>query len=136
MASGTALTRYAAEIAAENPESALAQAAAAGKLLDGTVVSELAHAGDSAALSVMDKIGFYLGVGITNLVNIFNPEVFVVGGGISLAGDLIMKPAARVLAERGLRPNRDIVRLTTAKFGSDAGLIGAAVMAFTEVATI
>lgn len=129
MASGTALKRYAAEFAAENPESALAKAAAAGEVLDGELVTRLARDGDNAALQVLRWIGFYVGVGMTSLVNIFNPEVFVIGGGIVKAGDLILAPAKNVLAKRGLRPNRDVVRVETAKFGPDAGIIGAACLA-------
>lgn len=129
MASGTALRRYAKEIAEEMPDSQLGRAGDAGKNLDGALVSNLALAGDEAAMAVFEKIGFYTGVGITSLVNIFNPEVFVVGGGLMLAGELILGPARDILKSRGLRPNRDIVKLVPAKFGADAGLYGAACLA-------
>ncbi|MFA5801366.1 MAG: ROK family protein [Thermoleophilia bacterium] len=133
MASGTALKRYAAEAAAEKPESELGKAAANGVLLDGAMVTSLAQGGDEAALLVLKKIGFYLGVGMTSLVNMFNPEVFVVGGGLAKAGDLILKPAMEILHERGLRPNRDIVRVVTATFGPDAGIMGAACLALDAI---
>lgn len=133
MASGTALKRYAAEIAKAEPDSGLAGAAAGGQVLDGALVFSLVQEGDEAAKRVFDRIGFYVGVGMTSLVNIFNPEVFVIGGGIAKAGDLILKPAKKVLAKRGLRPNRDVVRVTQAKFGPDAGVIGAACMALSEL---
>ncbi len=129
MASGTALARYAAEIAAANPKSALGLAAAAGESLDGALIWRLAQDEDSHALALFEKIGFYTGVGITTLVNIFNPEYFVVGGGLILAGELILEPARRVLMSRGLRPNRDIVKVVPARFGPDAGMIGAACLA-------
>lgn len=129
MASGTALRRYAEVEAGEHPGSALAGAVTAGEPLDGALVARLAGEGDAAALAVMDKIGFYVGVGMTSLVNIFNPEVFVIGGGLARAGELILGPARKVLAERGLRPNRDLVQVVTAHFGPDAGLIGAACLA-------
>lgn len=132
MASGTALIRYAGEIATDEPESGLGRAAAAGKPLTGALVTELARAGDTAALQVLSRIGFYLGVGMTSLVNMFNPEVFVVGGGLVRAGELIMDPAVNLLHKRGLRPNRDIVRVEMAQFGADAGLIGAACLALDE----
>ncbi|MHB0866571.1 MAG: ROK family protein [Thermoleophilia bacterium] len=132
MASGTALKRYAAERAAAEPGSALGQALAAGEAPDGELVTRLARGGDPAAQAVLEQIGFYVGVGMTSLVNIFNPEVFVIGGGLMRAGDLIVEPAKKVLATRGLRPNRDIVRVETASFGSDAGMIGAACLALAE----
>lgn len=133
MASGTALKRYAAEMAAEKPDSRLGGAAAAGDSLDGALVTGLARDGDDAALLVLKKIGFYLGVGMTSLVNMFNPEVFVVGGGLARAGDLILKPAVEILHKRGLRPNRDLVRVVTARFGPDAGILGAACLALDEI---
>ncbi|MHB1390179.1 MAG: ROK family protein [Thermoleophilia bacterium] len=132
MASGTALKRYAGEQAAAAPDSALGEALAAGRLPDGELVTRLARAGDLASQAVLDQIGFYVGVGMTSLVNIFNPEVFVLGGGLMQAGELILQPAKKVLANRGLRPNRDIVRIETASFGSDAGMIGAACLAMAE----
>lgn len=132
MASGTALKRYAKEEALNQPDSGLGKALASGKLPDGALLTSLALDGDPAALAVYEKIGFYTGVGITSLVNIFNPEVFVVGGGLIKAGELILGPARRVLLERGLRPNRDLVKVVPAQFGADAGLLGAACMALDE----
>jgi glucokinase len=136
MASGTALARYAREAVENEPGSALAAAAAGGETLDGALVSGLAEQGDPAAIQVLGRVGFYVGVGMTSLVNIFNPEVFVVGGGLMQAGDFIMEPARKVLAKRGLRPNRDVVRVTTARFGPEAGVIGAACLALSELKTV
>lgn len=129
MASGTALKRYAAELAAIHHDSRLAAAQAAGEILDGQLVNRLAEAGDPAALKVLQRVGHYLGIGMTSLMNIFNPEVFILGGGVMQAGDLVLTPALHMLAERGLRPNRDIVRVTTPRFGPEAGLLGAACLA-------
>jgi glucokinase len=133
MASGTALKRYAQDIAVNEPGSGLGRAHGEGKLLDGRLVSEMAAAGDESAKRVMDKVGFYLGVGITNLVNIFNPETFVIGGGIAQAGDLLLGPATTYMKQKGLRPNRDVVRIVTASLGPQAGMLGAACMALDEI---
>ena len=62
-------------------------------------------------------------------MNIFNPEVVVIGGGVSAAGDLLLDPARAIVRERALAPNRDVVRIELAALGADAGLIGAALMA-------
>lgn len=132
MASGTALKRYAEELATGSPASGLGEALAAGKTLDGALVSRLAAAGDAEALAVLEKIGRYIGIGMTSLVNIFNPEVFIIGGGVMRADDLILKPALGILAERGLKPNRDVVRVTTPRFGPEAGLLGAACLALED----
>ena len=128
MASGTALKRYAREMARARPQSALGHAAAGGEELDGALVSRLATAGDEAAGNVLAKVGLYIGVGITGLVNIFNPEVFVLGGAVMQAGDAIIRPAVDYLHTRGLKPNRDLVRVVPAHFGPEAGMLGAACM--------
>jgi glucokinase len=131
--SGGALAAHARRVAAERPGSAFARAAAAGEALDGPLVTRLAQAGDADAVAVYEEVGTLLGVGITNLVNIFNPELMVIGGSVAAAGDLLLAPARRVLAQRGLLPQRDQVRIVPAHFASDSGLIGAVALALTEL---
>ncbi len=133
--SGRALVAAARRLAAERPDSAFAAAAASGESLDGPLVTRLAQAGDGDALAVYDELGTLLGVGMTGLVNAFNPEMIVVGGAVAAAGDLLLEPARRVIAARALRPQRDQVRVVRAAFAEDAGLIGAAALAFTELLT-
>jgi glucokinase len=65
-------------------------------------------------------------------VNALNPEVVVIGGGASRAGELLLEPARRVVAARALRPSRDTVRIVLAALGEDAGMIGAALFARDE----
>ena len=91
-------------------------------------------AGDPVAAGVLARIGALLGVGLTTLVNIFNPELIVIGGGAAAAGELLLAPARRVIAERALPPARDQVRVTGAILGPDAGLIGAAALALAKLA--
>jgi glucokinase len=134
MASGTALAREAVRIAAERTGSALAAAAADGQALAGPVVTELAYDGDAAALEVLELIGTRLGVAITSLVNTFNPEVVVIGGGVMAAGDLLLEPARAVVAERAMPPGRDLVRIVTAAFGVEAGMVGAGAFALDGLA--
>jgi glucokinase len=129
MASGTALAREALRIANERPGSGLAAALNEGRALVGPVVTELAYDGDEAAIEVLELIGTRLGVAISSLVNIFNPEVVVIGGGVMAAGDLLLEPARATVAERALPPSRDEVRIVMAEFGIEAGMIGAAAMA-------
>jgi glucokinase len=130
LASGLAAESLALRTAAERPDGDLGRAAAAGRALDARVVVELAEAGAGDAREVLDHIGFHLGVGIADLVNVFNPEVIVVGGGFSDAGDLVLGPAREVVAERALAPARDEVRIVLAELGTEAGLVGAALVAF------
>ena len=134
LASGTALAREAARLAVERPRSGLGRAIAAGRQATGPLVTELAHDGDAAAIEALALIGRRLGVAITSLVNIFNPEVVVVGGGVIAAGELLLGPARAVVAERALPPSRDVVRIVPARFGVEAGMVGAAVLALDALA--
>lgn len=134
MASGTALAREASRIAGERPGSALADALADGQPLLGPLVTELAYDGDAAALAVLELIGRRLGAALTSFVNAFNPQVIVIGGGVMAAGDLMLEPARRMVAERALPPARDEVRIVTAAFGVEAGMVGAAAFAFDRLA--
>ncbi len=134
LASGSALVREARRIAVDRPGSALGRALADGRELAGPLVTELAHDGDEAALEVIELIGGNLGVALANYVNIFNPEVIVVGGGVIAAGELLLEPARRMLAKRALPSPRDGVKVLAAHFGVEAGMIGAAALAFDGLA--
>ena len=111
------------------PDSALGRALASGREITGALVTELAHDGDPTAHEVMTLMGERLGLGVVTLVNIFNPEVVVVGGGAIAAGELLLAPAREVVARRALPINREDVRLVSARFGAESGMLGAACMA-------
>ncbi len=130
LASGTALAREALRIAHEQPESGLGRALADGRELEGPLVTELAHDGDAAAIEVIELIGTRLGVAIASFVNIFNPEVVVIGGGVMGAGELLLRAARAEMLARALPPSRDLVEIVPAAFGVEAGMIGAAALAF------
>jgi glucokinase len=132
MASGTAMARLGAEAGARMPESALGRAVAQRGVVSGEEGVAFAVAGDEAACSVTAAIGRNLGAGIASIVNIFEPEVVVIGGGASAAGDLLLGPAREVVAERALRPSRDHVRIVTAALGEEAGMIGAGLFALDD----
>jgi glucokinase len=129
LASGTALAREARRAAAERPDSGLGRAQSAGRELAGPLVTELAQAGDPVAVGVLELVGTRLGVALTSLVNIFNPEVVVLGGGVMAAGELLLEPARAVVAEHALPPSREEVRILPAVFGPEAGMVGAAALA-------
>ena len=100
-----------------------------GHAVDSRLLTRLGLGGDAGAVAVLARLGEYLGAGLVTLVNIFNPEVIVVGGGAAAAGELLLGPARRVLQARGSRPARDQVRVVPAALGPDAGFIGAAALA-------
>lgn len=134
VASGTALAREARRLAEERPDSALGAALAAGGEITGLLTTELAHGGDASAREALAVVGRALGVGIANFVNLFNPDVVVVGGGVLAAGELLLEPARAEVAARALRPSRDLVRIVPARFGPEAGMLGAATLAFDGLA--
>lgn len=133
LASGTALAREGTAAAGRNPESALFRALQEGGI-SGRVVTEAALAGDAVAREVVAEAGRHLGVAIASLVNVFDPDVVVVGGGVTAgAGELLVEPAREEMRRRALPPmNRTPV--TPAALGSDAGMIGAAQMVLEELA--
>ncbi len=130
LASGGAADKLADRVAQEHPDGDLGRAAAAGRVVDPRLLVELASAEPGDALEVLEHVGFHLGVGISDLVNIFNPELVVVGGGFAGAGDLLLATARKVVAERALLPAREVVEIVEAELGPDAGLIGAGLLAF------
>jgi glucokinase len=130
LASGTATDHFADELAAAHPEGDLGRALAEGKNLDARLAVDLAAAGPGDARTLLEQVGTRLGEGIASLVNVFNPEVVVLGGGFARAGELLFEPARRVVAERALVPGRDLVRIVPALLGPEAGLIGAGLVGF------
>jgi glucokinase len=131
--SGTAMGVAALAEARAKPASALGRALAAGQTVDGPLLTCLARDGNAGAVAVVTRIGEDLGAGLVTLVNVFNPELVVIGGAAAEAGEALLAPARRVLAARALRPQRDEVRVVPARFGNDAGVVGAAALALTEL---
>jgi glucokinase len=130
LASGTATDHMAAKVAAERPEGDLGRALAAGKAVDARLAVDLAAEGPGDARDLLERVGFVLGTGIASLVNVFNPELVVIGGGFARAGNLLLDPARRVVAERALLPARELVRIVPALLGPEAGLVGAGLVGF------
>ena len=130
-ASGTAIAKAGREVAERDPDSALGKALAEGPIA-GRTVTELALAGDGPAREIVAQAGRHIGVALSSLANIFDPAVFVIGGGVSVVGDLLLDPAREELRSRALPPqNERPVKL--AELGPDAGMIGAAAMALIEL---
>jgi glucokinase len=129
MASGSAIGREGEAAARRDPSSALGRRLADGREITGGIVTELAHDGDEAARSVLAEIGRRLGYGLVGVVNVFNPELIVIGGGAIAAGELLLSPARAVVAERALPPARESVEIVPAHFGDESGMLGAALLA-------
>lgn len=128
VASGTALGEAARHVAARRPDGALARAMT-GRHQLGRLVTELAHDGDPDARRLVAEVGTWLGVGIASLLNVFDPEVVVIGGGVVAAGELLLTPAREEVRRRALPPSGRFARIVAARFGDEAGMLGAAVLA-------
>jgi len=134
LASGRALDRLAVESARAHPKSFLGRRLAEGDEITGHDAVEGARQGDIHCRHVVRVLGERLGIGIASAINIFDPDEVVIGGGVSVAGELLLKPAERT-ARRHTVPgagHQTTVRL--ARHGPHAGVYGAATMAAQEYA--
>jgi glucokinase len=132
-ASGNALVRFAKAGAHDKPDDAgqlLALAAGEIGRINGPMVTRAARDGDPVALAAFDQIGHWLGVAMADLVQVVDPQVIVVGGGVIDAGELLLAPARRgfegALAQRGRLP---VAEIRGALMGNVAGVVGAADLA-------
>jgi glucokinase len=139
--SGNALVRFArARLADDAQEAHGARVTALTDLcggdpaaLTGPLVTDAARRGDAVALAAFASVGHWLGVGVANLVAAFDPELVVVGGGVSAADGLLLDPAREALAESLVGAgHREIPPVQQARFGPEAGIVGAADLARTE----
>jgi glucokinase len=134
LAAGRALDRLTAEIAARSPSSSLGQLAAAGRDIDGGDAVKAARDGDQEAIEALRTLGERLGVGIANALNTFDPNVVVIGGGVSVAGDLLLGPAVEVARRFALPGVGERTEIRLARHGREAGVRGAALLAGLELA--
>ena len=134
LASGTAITKEALTRIRNGEESSLTHIAAGNpENITAKEIETAAREGDSLAAHVIRNAATYLGVGMVNLVNIFDPEMIIVGGGVAKMGDLLLNPARHVVKERALPVSAAAVRIVATKLGDDAGLLGAACFAYSDI---
>ena len=88
------------------------------------MVARAAQSGDPLAEEIMDRAGTSLGIGVVNLLHLFDPELVIIGGGVSRAGELILRPVRRVIAERAMSGFKG-AKVVTSALGDDSGLLGA-----------
>ena len=134
LCSGTALEREATAFAAANPASWLGQVAAdRDGRVKGKDVVEAAREGDRDAVDLLLGLGRWLGAGIATFINVFEPEHLVVGGGLSGAADLFLPAAESEARGRALPALAERTRISVAKAGNAAGVIGAGRLAALEL---
>jgi glucokinase len=127
MASGKAVTREAVNRIKHGEKSMMVEMVE--EKIDNITMETIgiaAHSGDDLAKDIMDRGAYYLGVGIVNLVNIFNADMVIIGGGMSELGEMLIGPSRRMVKERAFSISSQSVRIVTAELGNEAGVYGAA----------
>ncbi|MDW7650241.1 MAG: ROK family protein [Bacillota bacterium] len=123
VASGTAIAKAATRIIKSGRRTQMAEMAN-GEEIKAPQVFAAARSGDKAAQDVLAEAIYYLGIGLVNLINLFNPEVLVIGGGVSQAGDDLFIPLRKIIQENAVPPAAASVTLRPAKLGVEAGVAG------------
>jgi glucokinase len=128
-ASATAIVRLDREALPSHPDSILREDALSAK-----DIYEAGLKGDTLALDVLARMGTYLGIGLANLINVLNPEMIVIGGRVANAWQLFAEPMHKEVMARAFPLPAGRVRIVPAECGDDAGLLGAARLAFDGLA--
>lgn len=132
-ASGLAIARWAKEAAAEDPSTTIVSFAGSVDEITAEHVARAAREYDETARSVLRRAGRALGVGLSNIANLFDPDLIVLAGSVTRAGEPFLGPARDELARMSAAQRRRPVRLDLSGLEGDAGILGAAALAF-EVA--
>jgi glucokinase len=133
LAAGHALDGLARQAAPAHPTSALGRLLAERGVVDGRDAVQAALAGDQVAIELVAKLGRRVGIGVANLINIFDPEVVAIGGGVSSAGDLLLASVREVAAEYVVPGVGTATEIRIARTGPEAGVRGAALLARSEL---
>lgn len=94
------------------------------------IVSQAAQAGIPLARAIITNAAEAIGVGLVNIIHIFNPQVIILGGGVTQMGPMLMEPALRIVQERTMKVPLDAVQIVLAELGGNAGLIGAGALVY------
>ncbi|MGI6238809.1 MAG: ROK family protein [Christensenellales bacterium] len=128
-ASATAIIRMGAAHIAAHPEGALSQAVGGdAEAITAKHVIDLAKAGDAGCAAIFDEYVYHLCVGLVSIINLFDPEVIALGGGVSAAGDFLLDAVRNKLPEMIFYKAMPYARIELATLGNDAGIIGAAML--------
>ena len=98
------------------------------------IIAEEAQKGDAVALEVYEETGYYLGLCVTNLIDLLNPEMVVIGGGIAQAGDIILEPIRRTVTATAIRSLARTCQIVPAELGDNAGIFGGAAIILQQLA--
>jgi len=129
LAAGPAIARRAREAVANGADTVMpALVGGRAEMIDASVVAQAARQGDPVAWEILEMTALYLGIGIANYINLVNPELVIIGGGVAQAGELLLAPIRRVVGQRAMKTQAASARIVPARLGEDAGVIGAAAL--------
>lgn len=97
------------------------------------IVVQAARSGDSVAVEALQNVGEYLGIGVVNLINIFNPELIVLGGALSLANEFLMPAIENTVCESALEPSCEGVKFAASAHGEDACVMGSVALVLDDI---
>jgi glucokinase len=129
LASGPAIARMAREAVGQGETSSLSASGIDPDEWTSADVAQAAADGDALALQVFQRAGAYIGLGLTNLIHILEPEVILIGGGVTQAGDLLFDPIRRTVHDHVMSDIYRTIEILPAELGEDVGLYGAAALA-------
>jgi len=124
LASGTAIAARGQELVAQGGSSLLAELAQKQGRLTAETVAQAAGQGDIACQEIIRRAGYYLGIGFASYVNIFNPQLIMIGGGVAKAGDLLLAPARAEMEARAMPEALRAVQVKLAELGDYGGVMG------------
>jgi N-acetylglucosamine repressor len=133
LASGRAIAENMKKVAVENKNCSIWKIVKDVKEITAKSVEDVARLGDNDAINIYKHAGYYLGIGIANLIHLYNPELIMVGGGVSRAGKLLMNPLLESLQSRLLDELKGSVKVIQTTLGDDENLIGAGALVMEKV---
>ena len=133
MASGPAVTKRAIKAIKEGEKSLISELVNYDlNQISAEIVATAANQGDKLGLSIMEETGEYLGTGVANIINLFNPELVIVGGGVARAGDVIFEPLKKAVQKRAFSVSAKVAKIVPVSLGKDCTVIGAAALVLKE----
>lgn len=127
-ASGPAITAMALDYIRGGKSAKFRELAGIDNEITPYIVAKAAEQGDPVAKRIFEKIGEYIGIGLTSVTNLLNPERVIIGGGVAEAGELLINPIRRIIKERAMVIAGNAVEIVPAQLGNSAGVIGASML--------
>lgn len=127
LASGPAIVEMAEQYVLGGKSAKFKELAADGAITP-ELVARAAELGDEVARSIFKKAGYWIGIALSSVANLLNPEIIIIGGGVAQAGDLLFDPIRKTVQERAMKTATEKLQIVPAKLGNNAGVIGASLL--------